>query len=164
MEKLNIIVDTLEKKDLFLFKSYADVMVSKEYLKTGDYSIRGYTDSITIDRKASSGELYQNFGVDWKRFKAELERMRSYDLAYFVCSFSYDHLRSFPEDSGIPKSRWEHLICNAGFLRKTIHEIHEQYPNIEFLFFKNKYEAEEATYNLLKEYHSLQGGFNNNVE
>jgi hypothetical protein len=46
MEKIKIIVDTLEKKDIFLFKSYADVIVSKEHLKTGDYSIDGYTNSI----------------------------------------------------------------------------------------------------------------------
>lgn len=159
MEKINIIVDTLEKKDLFLFKSYADVVVSKEHLKTGDYSIRGYIDSITIDRKANSGELYMNFGVDWTRFKAELNRMRSYDVAYFVCSFPYDDLNIFPENSGIPKYRWKYLSCNDKFLRKKIHEIHEQYDNIKFLFFKNKYEAEEATYNLLKQYNN-QG--NNN--
>jgi hypothetical protein len=161
MEKINIIVDTLEKKDLFLFKSYGDVVVSKEHLKTGDYSIRGYTENITIDRKANAGELYINFGTDWKRFKAELERMREYDLAYFVCSFPYEHLRTFPENSGIPKARWPDLICNDKFLRKKIHEIHEQYTNIEFLFFKNKFEAEDATYNLLKEYYTLQNGYDN---
>ena len=84
MEKINIIVDTLEKKDLFLFKSYADVVISKEHLKTGDYSIRGYTESITIDRKANAAELYSNFGKDWKRFAKELDRMVDYDLAYFA--------------------------------------------------------------------------------
>lgn len=153
MEKINIIVDTLEQKDFFLFRSYADVTVSNEHLKTGDYSIRGYTDRITIDRKANSGELYNNFGKDWKRFKAELERMRAYDVAYFVCAFPYDDLRVFPERSGIPKGNWKNLVCNSGFLRKRIYEIHEQYTNVEFLFFKDKYEAEDATYKLLKEFY-----------
>jgi hypothetical protein len=161
MEKIKIIVDTLEKKDIFLFKSYADVIVSKEHLKTGDYSIDGYTNSITIDRKANSGELAMNLGSDWKRFKAELDRMKDYDLAYFVCSFPYDDLNIFPENSGIPKARWAELSITGKYLRRKIHEIHEEYPNIEFLFFKDKHEAEEATYKLLKEYYILQNGYSN---
>lgn len=161
MEKIKIIVDTLEKKDTFLFRSYADVIISKEHLKTGDYSLDGYTDSITIDRKANSGELAMNLGSDWKRFRAELERMREYDLAYFVCSFPYDDLNIFPENSGIPKSKWVQLSITGKYLRRKIHEIHEQYTNIEFLFFKDKYDAEDATYKLLKEYHELKANNNN---
>lgn len=161
MEKIKIIVDTLEKKDTFLFRSYADVIISKEHLKTGDYSLDGYTDSITIDRKANSGELAMNLGSDWKRFRAELERMREYDLAYFVCSFPYDDLNIFPENSGIPKSKWPQLSITGKYLRRKIHEIHEQYTSIEFLFFKDKYDAEDATYKLLKEYHELKANNNN---
>jgi hypothetical protein len=161
MEKINIIVDTLEKKDLFLFKSYADVVISKEHLKTGDYSIRGYTESITIDRKANAAELYSNFGKDWKRFAKELDRMVDYDLAYFVCAFPYEHLNIFPEKSGIPEEYWGELKLNGAFLRRKVKMIQERAPNIEFLFFNDKHEAEEATYNLLKDYYIMQEGFNN---
>ncbi len=43
-------------------------------LKTGDYSIRGYTDWIAIERK-SHADAWSSYGPDWRRFQRCLERM-----------------------------------------------------------------------------------------
>ena len=149
---MKIICDTQEKKDLFLFKSYADVSLIHRKLDTGDYSIEGFENEITVDRKASTGELYGNLGNDYKRFKKELDRMGKITHSFFICAFPYSDLSIFPERSGIPNYRWKYLKMTGSFLRKKINDIQEEYPNIQFLFYNNKYEAENATYSILKEF------------
>ena len=68
---MEILVDTREKKPFkFLFSKGS--IVTEQCLKTGDYSLRGHEDKITIDRKATSGELAMCFGSEWKRFQKEL--------------------------------------------------------------------------------------------
>jgi hypothetical protein len=150
---MEIIVDTREKKDAFSFKGYGGVTVIDRKLDTGDYSMPMFENKITIDRKANSGELYINIGLDQKRFKKELERMALFDRAYFVCSFPESDLFIFPSNSGIPKYRWQYLRIPASYLRRRIKEIQEEYQSIRFIFCDNKYDAEEITYELLKEYY-----------
>jgi len=52
-------------------------------LKTGDYSLKGYTDLLAIERKADFSEIWINYG---KRtlFEEECERMRSFKYKYIL--------------------------------------------------------------------------------
>lgn len=153
---MDIIRDTREKKEFFTFASYGDINIVSKKLDTGDYSICGYEDKITVDRKRNAGELVINFGQQSVRFNKEFERMAQMERAYFVCSFPYSDLEIFPENSGIPKKRWKYLRINGKFLKRKIHEIEEQYENISFIFCDNAIAAEEVTYTIFKEYIECQ--------
>lgn len=150
---MQIKVDSREKKGVFLFSSYPDVEIVVKALKTGDYSLVGHEDKITIDRKANSGELQMCFGADWERFKKELDRMSLFEEAYIVCTFPEYDLDTFPVNSGIPKNRWFRLKTSGKFLRKRYHDIEQDYPNIKFIFCYSNQEAEQKTYTLLKNYY-----------
>lgn len=149
---MKIIVDTREKVGKFKFNSFEVETISR-CLKTGDYSLVGYEDKITIDRKFSTGELQMCFGIGWKRFKKELERMVSFDEAYIMCTFPYSFVETFPISSGVPENKWSKLRITANFIKKRIEYIEKTYPNIKFIFNDTYYEAEEKTYNILKDFY-----------
>ena len=65
-----IIQDTREQKPLF---SPAPYIIDKN-LKTGDYSIAGMEEMVTIERK-TIGDLYGTLGRGRDRFEKELRRM-----------------------------------------------------------------------------------------
>lgn len=153
MEKIQIKVDSREKKNQFLFRSYQDVEVVHGCLKTGDYSLIGFEDKITIDRKATSGELQICFGKDWTRFKAELDRMSTFEEAYIMCTFPESDLAIFPRNSGIPTYRWRKLRASGKFLIKRCHDIEKQYPNVRIIFTESNIEAELYTYKILRNYY-----------
>lgn len=156
MDNITIVCDTREKVDSFNFFSYPDVTTETRALKTGDFSIKGYEDKITIDRKRNCNELQMCLGQSWGRFYRELQRMASFDEGYIVCSFPYEDVEIFPFNSGVPKNRWKYIKTSARFLKKRIHDIEDEFPNIKFIFSYSKIEAEEITYNLLRTYYDKQ--------
>lgn len=148
-----IIQDSREKKNYFTFSSYDDVTVIRKKLDTADYSLVDFEDKIGIDRKCSSGELQVCLGTQWKRFYKELQRLSTFDEAYIMCAFPYDYLHIFPEKSEIPKYKWKYIKTCGAAIRKMIHEIEEEFPNIKFIFCDSNLEAEHQTYTLLRNYH-----------
>lgn len=73
MEKLNILIDTREQTPW----TFKDHETERATLATGDYSLKGFTDLIAIERK-SLPDLVSCVTSGRDRFKAELQRMRSY--------------------------------------------------------------------------------------
>ncbi len=54
-------------------------------LKTGDYSLVGYTDILAIERKADFSELWGNYNSKKRpAFEAEMERMSKMKYAYII--------------------------------------------------------------------------------
>ncbi len=153
---IEIIRDTREKKDFFTFKSYSDVNVISHKLSTGDYSLVGFEDEITLDRKKSSNELQMCLGKDWVRFKKELVRMSYFEAPYIICEFPRHYIDIFPEMSGIPTKRWKRLRIRAPFLRKRLNDIKDEFPNIQIIFCDDHYDAEQKTYTILKEYNDIK--------
>jgi hypothetical protein len=149
---MEIIIDTREQKDLFLFKSF-QVKTKVKKLDTGDYSITGFEKRITIDRKRDANELQMCYGQNWKRFERMLQRMLLFEEAYILCTFPEYHLETFPQHSNIPKYRWKYLKTSAAYLRYKTKKIQEDFPNIKIIFGNSHYESEEVAYNLLKTYH-----------
>jgi hypothetical protein len=52
-------------------------------LDTGDYSVKGYEDILTIERKYDFSEIWENYG-NRKRFEREMERMSKFRYAYLL--------------------------------------------------------------------------------
>lgn len=154
--RLQVIQDTREKVGKFTFQSYDDVDVIRTCLRTGDYSLVGFEDKITLDRKKGSNELQMCLGKDWTRFKKELDRMVLFEESYIICEFPEYYIDIFPKMSGIPPKRWKRLMVRGPFIRKRLHEIREEYPSIKIIFCEDHYAAEQQTYNILKEYHDNQ--------
>lgn len=150
--EFEIIIDTREQKEIFTFSSFP-VKTKVKKLDTGDYSITGFEDKITIDRKRNAGELQMCFGQQWKRFQKELNRMRDFDKAYFICTFPYKDLITFPVNSGIPKYRWKFIKTCGAYLRMSYKKIEEDYPSIKFIFGDDYYNSEDLTYRILKNYY-----------
>jgi len=151
-DNFNIIIDTREKKDIFLFSSYG-AQTTQKALKTGDYSVEGFESKITIDRKRSSSELQLCLFSQYDRFSRELERMKIYDEAYILCSFPFEHVRSFPLKSKMPK-RVSRRFKNFGpYFIKRLRETQEEYPYVEFLFSDNQQDAEYKAYRILRNYY-----------
>lgn len=117
-------------------------------LKTGDYTLEGFEDKLTIERKASTSEFARN--VVEPRFKRELERMQSYKWFYMIFEFSEYDLLHFPESSNIPKSRWNQLRVKPKFLFKKVAEYRDEYKcNIIFADKFGKAAAESIFHEVL---------------
>lgn len=81
MEKIRLIIDNREQlpwglsTDLFT--------VERGTLRTGDYSVRGLTDQIALERK-TLGDCVNTVIHDWTRFRKELYRLAAIDHTAFV--------------------------------------------------------------------------------
>ena len=79
-----ILVDSREKNGFKFNKSKKCLGSRVECLSTGDYSLEGLTDYVTVERKASINELVACLGVQRKRFMAEIERMKDIKYKFLV--------------------------------------------------------------------------------
>ena len=111
-------------------------------LKTGDYTLEGLETSLCIERKASTGELAMNLGKKRKTFEAEIERMSHFRWAYIICEFSIDDLMTFPQNSGIPKSKWKFIRMNGKFMWRKLSEYEEDH-GIQIVFCDDRETAKD---------------------
>lgn len=88
-------------------RSHRPLVVETKFahLKTGDYTIEGLEDLITIERKSLS-DLFSTLGQNRRRFEAEHERMSQMNFAAVVVEADAETiLKSPPEGSKLlPKS------------------------------------------------------------
>lgn len=77
--KFVIVVDTREQKEL-VFGKFA---IEKKCLSAGDYSIQGYEDQITFERK-SVQDLVGTLIGGHQRFLKEMERMQTFKAKYIL--------------------------------------------------------------------------------
>lgn len=90
-------VDTREKTP-FTFdwavshKQIAGITSTK--MDAGDYGLLSFPRLVTIERKASVGELYNNLvgKVKYERFIREMERMQEYKYRYIIVEQNWDAL------------------------------------------------------------------------
>ncbi len=67
------------------------VTTERVLLDVGDYSLRGMSDAVTIERKRN-GEIQSCAGVDRERFIAQIERMRQYPVRHIVLEASWSEV------------------------------------------------------------------------
>lgn len=77
-----IICDTREQNSLS-FRGFRGVETVRSGLKTGDYSIQGYEDQITFERK-SVQDLVGTLIGGHQRFLKEMERMQTFKAKYIL--------------------------------------------------------------------------------
>lgn len=151
-----IIRDSREKVDFWRFDQYEECKGEiVKGLKSADYSIEGYEDEISLERKRTTGELATNLGSKLTQFRAELERLQSYNIRYVLLEFTLEDLLAFPENSGIPKKTWGKLKMSGKYMAKLINELSEQFK-VEFVFCGNKDNAENIAFEILKEFYNAK--------
>ncbi len=148
---MKIIRDTREQNGFFVDDfTRGNIVVIDKKLNAGDYSIEGLEDKVSIERKATTGELYINLSkkTNKERFYRELEIL-SKMKAYIVCEFPESLIHSFPEGSGIPESKKKFLRVSGKYFRKMLYEIEEKF-NIKIIYCRDRAEAEHITFSLLE--------------
>ena len=77
-----IVIDTREQDGLFQ-KLPKGLLVVRDTLKYGDYSVRGFEDQISIERK-SLPDLWTSLTSESERFKRELEVLATYERKWLL--------------------------------------------------------------------------------
>ncbi len=132
-EPYTVIRDTKEKANFFDFPetNFCRGTVEKGLI-TGDYTLDGMEDILSIERKANTGEFSGN--ISEARFFRELERLNNLKHAFLVLEFELDDLYCFPLRSEIPSRYWPKLRVSSGFLLKKLIEIQTTYTNVQVIF------------------------------
>lgn len=87
-------------------------------LKTGDYTICGLEDILTIERKGTTGEFAQN--IIQRRFEQELKRLDNFKHPFMILEFNVADIMQFPKNSGIPPKVWNKLRISPWFILKRL--------------------------------------------
>lgn len=90
-------------------------------LDTGDYTLEGMENFLTIERKGSISEWAKN--VTETRFADELERLDAIQFPWILLEFDMRDVLNYPVGSGIPKHRWKYLKFRGPFILKRMSEI-----------------------------------------
>lgn len=144
-------IDTREQKPLAFSDAFITASVV-EKLNVGDYSLVGYEDILTVERKGSTAEFAQN--VLEKRFDTELEKMQNYQHGFVVCEFSMTDLFNYPINSGIPTKLLYKIKVTGDFLLKRMLEYQLKY-NTKIILCDSRYQAVKVITSLFKRIHDI---------
>ena len=133
-----IVVDTREQKPLWT--KYAVV----KKLDVGDYSIEGYEDKISIERK-SLADLFGTLGKGHKRFKKELEKALKYDYFAIVIEGNYRDIRDKKFDGSFYSKMKGYVIL------KILFTLHIKY-NINIFMCNDRGEAKSIITSIFNTY------------
>ncbi len=133
-----IIIDSREREPFkFRASSTCDgYEIAK--LDAGDYSIKGFENLITVERKNSIIELCGNLGKNRVRFEAELERMKSIKFRYVIVE---DHWASIFQYK-------KHTTLSGPTILGSILAFNLKY-GVQFIFAGDRKQAQQITRNLL---------------
>lgn len=146
--KYNIICDSREQLPYDFNKvDWCSGTVTRK-LDTGDYSLEGFEARFAIERKRSTSEIATN--IFESRFKNCLERLNKLESPFIICEFNFSDINRFPEGSGIPRSKWPYLKVSGPLITKTLTNYMLEYPNIKWLFFNGREEAQGFVRQLFK--------------
>ena len=144
--KYTVIRDTREKQGWeFGETKYCAGTVDKA-LKTGDYTLAGYENSVCIERKGSVEEIALNLMS--VRFIKEMVRIKPYRHKYIVMEFSLYDLLTFPKNSRIPVHKRPKRYNGYTLLKKLV-EI-ELYYDVHIIYAGNSYYAQDYVTSLFK--------------
>jgi len=91
-----------------------------EKLDTGDYSLSGYEDVFTIERKGSISEFAQNVVQD--RFEKELQRMEDIKYGYIILEFNMEELIQYPASLKLNYHQKKKIRLRGSFILKRLIE------------------------------------------
>ena len=122
-----IIVDTREQDQLFK-RPVKGLKVVRDKLEIGDYSVRGFEESITIERKNLS-DLYMSLGKERDNFGKRIGRMALMERAYLLIEGTEDEVLSFQPFSQLHPNVVRSSLCSIEV--KTPVKIHYAFPRRE---------------------------------
>ncbi len=150
-----IIIDTREQKP-FAFKDFVSdyaqkyapikVIAERGTLKSGDYSLAGYTDQIAIERKSLT-DLYGTIGRNRDRFERELQRLSEMEFACVVIESDWDAIISQPPI---------HTRLNPKIIFRSVISWKLQYPTVHWWACPNRRFAETVTFRTLQRYQRMK--------
>jgi hypothetical protein len=129
------------------YASCAGMVVQK--LDTGDYTLVGYEDKLTIERKGSISEMAINLGSDKIRFMAEIERVKGFPFKFLVLEFTLEDVMNFPQSSSIPEEKWKDVKITNKYMLKMLIEF-QMYDDIHVIFCGNRKNAKLVVNSILK--------------
>jgi len=140
-QQLVVIRDTREQTGYLFNTIVPKPTVIDKGLKTGDYSIEGYENEVTVERK-SLADAYGSFGRGRKRFELELGRMSKFRYAAVVIEADWlTIIKSPPVRSQMkPKAVFASII--AWSIRYKV----------QFYTCPDRWFAEKLTYRILERY------------
>lgn len=147
-DDFTIIVDTREQQP-WEFSHYA---TSKNKLDTGDYSIEGLENIVTIERKKSVNEFANN--ITEKRFKDWTQRLSEIEFAFVLLEFSLTDILRYPIGSNIPKKLWDKIRISPNYIIKNLLELNLHY-NIKVMLCDNAANAEHMAEQIFKRIYYL---------
>jgi len=116
-------------------------------LKTGDYSMLGYENILTIERKGSVIEFANN--LIQERFYRELDRMEEIRYTFIILEFALKDLISYPYCDGVPFSVRKKIKVSGATLLRKLTEIQLKYK-VKVIFAGNSVLAKEAALSIFK--------------
>ena len=156
-DDFTIIVDSREQQP-WDFKNYA---TAKQKLDTGDYSIEGLENIVTIERKKSVNEFANN--ITEKRFKDWTGRLSEVEFSYVLLEFNLSDVLRYPVGSNIPKRMWDKIRISPNYIIKNLLELNLNY-NIDVIFCDNAANAEHLAEQIFKRIFYLEKNRRTNDE
>ena len=137
---MKIIIDTREQTPFFFMDYPCDTMFSA--LHTGDYSIAGWEDRVTIERK-SGIDLCGCLTSSRERFERELERMRDFEAACVIVECPLNKLTKL--NRKLNKNSIEQSILSFAFRYR-----------VPFFFASGRNHGEWLAFNCLRHFWNKQ--------
>lgn len=148
MDPFTIIVDTREQ----IPWEFGLHSTAKKKLDTGDYSIEGFEDIFTIERKRSVSEIANN--ITENRFKDVLDRMSKIKHKFMLFEFDLDDVYNYPVGSDVPKKVWDKLKINYKYILKYLSEIQVKH-DIHIIYCGCSENAEKMAVSLMKRIYDI---------
>lgn len=146
MEKFTVVVDSREKIP-YEFQDYP-VDVKTDKVDTGDYTIEGYRDYLSVERKTKE-DFLSSVSQDRDRFQNELKRARKFVKPMEIIVEEPE--RTFKLSSGNSfDNTFSDVHPNA--VKGTINKWGNYY-NIDFQFVEGRPEGEEKTFEILNDFY-----------
>lgn len=159
-------IDTREQEPYFK-NPPKNLTICRTKLDVGDYSIRGFENCITIERKGTL-EFLGSISNDRERFKAELKRMIENKIShrFIVIEGTLEEVMSYTTIGSNPKGKSEHSV--RPFTHKTVGMAPEAVfgtlvslmirYDVHFIFAKDRKDAEKWCLSLLLKFYKLKRG------
>lgn len=152
--KFKIIVDSREQIPWTFFEDDFCSGSIVQKLDAGDYSIVGFENDFSIERKRNVAEIAGNIVEDrWGRF---LDKFNQIPHNFIICEFGVDDILKYPLGSSIPKRRQKYIKIRPPFILSKIAEM--QLLGINIIFAGNTENARLLSLNLMRKISQVNYG------
>lgn len=157
-------IDTREQEPYFK-NPPKNLTICRTKLDVGDYSVRGFENCITIERKGTL-EFLGSISNDRERFKAELKRMVANKIAhrFIIIEGTLEEVMEYTSIGSNPRGSSEHTVRplvhrTVGMASEAVFQTLVSLMlrfDVHFIFAKDKRDAEKWCLSLLKKYFLLK--------